>query len=72
MYKIIVNVGIFNRIENLNVIGKKILEINKIQNIEKDINYDDVIEYLILTFQEIMINSPNINKYDGPKKKYAL
>ena len=68
LYKIIVNVGLFNRIENLNVIGKKILEINKIQNIENEINYDDVIEYLILTFQEIMINNTNLNKYDGPKK----
>ena len=67
-HKIIVNAGIFNRIEILNIIGSKILEILKIPNIEKDNKYFDIIDYLVTSFQEIMINNPKIDKYIGPKK----
>ncbi len=68
IYKIIVSFGMFQRIENLNIIGYKIQEINKIPNVENDIKYNDVMEYLILSFQEILINNDKINKYFGPKK----
>ena len=68
VYKIIVSVGLFKRIEYFNIIGFKIQEIIKIPDIEKDSKYNDVMEYLILSFQEIMLNNSKINKYDGPKK----
>ena len=68
IYKIIVSVGLFQRIEYFNIIGVKIQEIIKIPNIEKDAKYNDVMEYLILSFQEIMINNSKINNYESPKK----
>ena len=68
LYKIIVSVGLFKRVEYFNIIGFKIQEIIKIPDIEKDSKYNDVMEYLILSFQEIMLNNSKINKYDGPKK----
>ena len=70
-YKIIVNFGQFQKIEMLNALGNKILDIIKIPNIEKDNKYNDVIEYLFLSFQEITINNIRINKYVGPKKIFC-
>ena len=64
-YKIIVGIGIFNRIDNLNIIGEKIKKLIKEE--ETSIKYD-IIEYLILSFQEIVINNNKILKYSGPKK----
>lgn len=49
------------------MIGTKIIEINKIPNIKKDIKYNDIIEHLIQCIQEIMINNKKIKVYDGIK-----
>ena len=65
--KIIVNFGRFQKIEYLNIIMSKIKEINEIPNIDKDIKYKDVIEFLIFSFQEILINNNRIKNYNGPK-----
>ena len=67
IYKIIVSVGLFQRIEYLNIIGLKIQEINRIPNIENDSKYNDVMEYLILSFQEIIFNSNKIVDYKSLK-----
>ena len=67
-YKIIVNNGKYQRFEIYHTIGNKIQEIIAIPNIENDKNYNKVIEYLILSFQEILINNNEINKYQGPKR----
>ena len=67
-YRIIVNFGIFQRIENLNVLGMKIQNIIKIPDIDKNNNFNDVIEYLISAFQEILLNNKEINNYNSMKK----
>ena len=67
-YKIIVNNGKYQRIEIYRIIGNKIKEILPIPNEENDRNYSKVMEYLILSFQEILINNSKINQYEGPKK----
>ena len=68
VYKIIVSEGMFQTVKNLNTIGYKIKAINEIPNVENNIRYNDVIEYLILSFQEITINNDKIKEYIGPKK----
>ena len=69
-YKVIVSLGIFHRIDNLNMIQEKINKIIKYPEFEANNKYNDIIEYLILSYQEILINNQKINKdkYNGPKK----
>ena len=69
-HKIFVSVGILNRVQYFNAIGTKIIEILKIPDVEKDIKFFDVIEYLVLSFQELMMNNTKINKYSEIKKYF--
>lgn len=66
-YKIIVILNRFNNIKTLNCIGAKIIEISKSANYKTDDRYYDIIKYLILCFQEIMINDEKINSYEKLK-----
>ena len=63
IYKIIVSEGMFHEKEYLEIIENKIQEINNIPYIENDLKYNDVIEYLISSYQEIVINNNTINDY---------
>ena len=63
IYKIIVSEGMFQENKYLEIIEKKIQEINNIPYIENDLKYNDVIEYLISSYQEIIINDNKINDY---------
>ncbi len=66
-YKIIVVLNRFNNIKTLNCIGLKIAEITKNANYKNDDRYYDIIKYLILCFQEILINDNKISSYDKLK-----
>ena len=66
-YKIIVSSGLFNEVDCLNIIGVKILELYRIPNIQEEAKFNDIIEYLIISFQEIMMNNKKIQKYDNYK-----
>ena len=66
-YKIIVSLGIFNNLDCLKIIGDKIKEISKIPNYTEINKLNDSMEYLIFSFQEIMINNQKIKSYEGPK-----
>ena len=66
-YKIIVILNKFNNIKTLNCIGTKIIEINKNFNIKNNFKIYEIIKYLILCFQEIMINDDKIKTYEKLK-----
>ena len=66
-YKIIVSLGLFNIIDCLNIIGLKIIELLRIPILQEDKKYNDIIEYLILSYQEIMMNNKNIKSYNNYK-----
>lgn len=70
-YKIIVNLGKFHR-DTLGIIGDKLKELNKIPDLAKTYKLIDVMENLIYSFQEIMINNKNIKSYEGAKNLLLL
>ena len=67
LYKIIVVLNRFNNIKTLNCISSKIIEISKNANFKNDTRNYDIIRYLILCFQEILINDEKINLYEKLK-----
>ncbi len=70
-YKIIVNLGKFHK-DTLGIIGDKLKELNKIPNLTKTYKLIDIMENLIYSFQEIMINNKNIKSYEGAKNLLLL
>jgi len=64
-YKVIVSLNMFNNIKSLNCICSKLIEIIKDKELKKNINYEDIIENLILSIQEIMINEQKIESYEN-------
>ena len=67
-YKIIVLRGLlFNNLDCLNIIGNKVKEIYEIPNLTEINKLNDSIEYLIFSFQEILINIKKIKSYISPK-----
>ena len=66
-YIIIVSSGLFNEIDCLNIIGVKIQELYRIPNIQEEAKFNDIIEYLIISFQKIIMNNKKIKKYDNCK-----
>ena len=66
-YKIVIIFGLFNNIDCLNTIGVKILEVLKMPNLQEEVKYNDILEYLLLSFQEILINNKNIKSYNNYK-----
>ena len=67
-YKIIVVFGLFQEIDILKVLNTKINEIKTIPNIENNNKFNDVVEYLILSYQEIIINNKKIIDYINNKE----
>ena len=66
-YKIVVVFGLFNNIDCLNTFAVKILEVLKMPNLQGQVKYNDILEYLLLSFQEILINNKNIKSYNNYK-----
>ena len=66
-YKIVIVIGLFNNIDCLNTIGAKIIEVLKMPNLQEEDKYNDILEYLLLCFQEILINNKNIKSYNNCK-----
>ena len=62
-YKIIVVFGLFQDNDILKILTNKIDHIKEVPNLEINNQFNDVIEYLILSFQEITINNKKINNY---------
>ena len=71
-YKIIVSLNKFNQLDCLVVIGDKIKELNKIPDLINIYKLNDIMENLIYSFQEIMINNKNIKSYEGYKNLLLL
>ena len=72
IYKIIVGLNKFNKLDCLALIGEKIKELNKIPGLENIYELNDVMENLLYSFQEIMINNKNIKSYDNYKNLFLL
>ena len=68
-YKIIVSSGLCNYVDCIYTISVKILELSRIPDIkeEEKAKFNDIIEYLILIFQEILMTNKKIIKYDNYK-----
>ena len=69
-YKIIVSSGLFNNNDCLNIIGTKIIELCRDNNIQEDPKYNDIIEYLILSYQEILITNKNVKSLNSYKNVF--
>ena len=69
-YQLIVSLGLFNKIDDLQIIGIKILELIRLDNNQDDEKFNKTIENLILSFQEIFMNNKIIKSYNSYKNIY--
>ena len=69
IHKIIVGEKLFQKIDNYKLIGEKISYIiNNMSDLKNDIKFNEMIEYLVGAYQEILINNPKIKNYSVPQK----
>ena len=69
IHKIIVGEKLFQKIDNYKLLGEKILYIiDNMKNLQSDIKFNEMIEYLIGAYQEILINNTKIKNYNVPQK----